>query len=233
MDLASLRAQQIELASSVIREDRLDKDPPQYIGGADVGFEQGGEVTRAAMVVLKYPSLELVEYKVARIATTMPYIPGFLSFREYPALLAAWEQLSQKPDLLFVDGHGISHPRRLGVASHFGLLVDVPTIGVAKSRLCGHSLPLESDNGALQPLIDGNEQLGWVWRSKVRCNPLFISPGHRVSVSSALAWVQACMAGYRLPEPTRWADAIASNRPQFQRWVRKNPDLLGKHRDMI
>ncbi len=90
-------------------------------------------MTRAAMVLLKYPSLELVEYKVARIATTMPYIPGFLSFREYPALLAAWEQLSQKPDLLFVDGHGISHPRRLGVASHFGLLVDVPTIGVAKN----------------------------------------------------------------------------------------------------
>ncbi|MEO1735499.1 hypothetical protein RB531_1015 [Salmonella enterica subsp. enterica serovar Typhimurium] len=96
MDLASLRAQQIELASSVCREDRLDKDPPAFIGGADVGFEQGGEVTRAAMVLLKYPSLELVEYKVARIATTMPYIPGFLSFREYPALLAAWEQLSQK-----------------------------------------------------------------------------------------------------------------------------------------
>lgn len=96
MDLASLRAQQIELASSVIREDRLDKDPPDLIAGADVGFEQGGEVTRAAMVLLKYPSLELVEYKVARIATTMPYIPGFLSFREYPALLAAWEMLSQK-----------------------------------------------------------------------------------------------------------------------------------------
>ena len=101
MDLASLRAQQIELASSVIREDRLDKDPPDLIAGADVGFEQGGEVTRAAMVLLKYPSLELVEYKVARIATTMPYIPGFLSFREYPALLAAWEMLSQKPDLVF------------------------------------------------------------------------------------------------------------------------------------
>ena len=91
MDLASLRAQQIELASSLIREDRLDKDPPDLSAGADVGFEQGGEVTRAAMVLLKYPSLELVEYKVARIATTMPYIPGFLSFREYPALLAAWE----------------------------------------------------------------------------------------------------------------------------------------------
>ena len=96
MDLASLRAQQIELASSVIREDRLDKDPPQYIGGADVGFEQGGEVTRAAMVVLKYPSLELVEYKVARIATTMPYIPGFLSFREYPR---CWQRGSNSQNL--------------------------------------------------------------------------------------------------------------------------------------
>lgn len=139
MDLASLRTQQLELASAVIREDRFKSDPPDLIAGADVGFEQGGEVTRAAIVLLKYPSLELVEYKVARIATTMPYIPGFLSFREYPALLAAREQLSQKPDLVFVDGHGISHPRRLGVASHFGLLVDVPTIGVAKNG-CAASL---------------------------------------------------------------------------------------------
>lgn len=154
MDLASLRAQQIELASSVIREDRLDNDPPDLIAGADVGFEQGGEVTRAAMVLLTYPALELVEYKVARIATTMPYIPGFLSFREYPALLAAWEQLSQKPDLVFVDGHGISHPRRLGVASHFGLMMDVPTIGVAKKRLCGKFEPLSAEPGALAPLMD-------------------------------------------------------------------------------
>lgn len=172
MDLASLRAQQIELASSVIREDRLDKDPPQYIGGADVGFEQGGEVTRAAMVLLKYPSLELVEYKVARIATTMPYIPGFLSFREYPALLAAWEQLSQKPDLLFVDGHGISHPRRLGVASHFGLLVDVPTIGVAKKRLCGAFEPLSAEPGALARLlirVSSWHGSGAVKRAVTRC----------------------------------------------------------------
>ena len=137
MDLADLRQQQLALASSTIREDRFIADPPHLIGGADVGFEQGGEVTRAAMVLLSYPELELVEYQIARIPTTMPYIPGFLSFREYPALLAAWEKLSRKPDLLFVDGHGISHPRRLGVASHFGLLVDVPTIGVAKKRLCG------------------------------------------------------------------------------------------------
>jgi len=218
MDLAALRQQQIELASNVIREDRFDVDPPAFIAGADVGFEQGGEVTRAAIVLLKYPSLELVEYKVARIATTMPYIPGFLSFREYPALLAAWKMLSRKPDLLFVDGHGISHPRRLGVASHFGMLVDVPTIGVAKKRLCGRFEPLGDEVGEKQPLIDKGEQLAWVWRSKKRCNPLFVATGHRVSTDTALLWVQKCMAGYRLPEPTRWADAVASGRPAFARW---------------
>ncbi|MGU3416504.1 deoxyribonuclease V [Enterobacteriaceae bacterium C34A] len=223
MDLADLREQQRALASSVIREDRFLVDPPILIGGADVGFEEGGEVTRAAMVLLSWPELELVEYQIARIPTTMPYIPGFLSFREYPALLAAWEQLSRKPDLLFVDGHGISHPRRLGVASHFGLLVDVPTIGVAKKRLCGKFEPLSAEPGALAPLIDKQEQLGWVWRSKARCNPLFVATGHRVSQDSALAWVQRCTRGYRLPEPTRWADAVASGRPAFLRWQAIQP----------
>ena len=218
MDLASLREQQIELASQVCREDRFDQDPPRLIAGADVGFEQDGNVTRAAIVLLAYPSLELVEYQVARVATTMPYIPGFLSFREYPALLAAWELLSQKPDLLFVDGHGISHPRRLGVASHFGLLVDVPTIGVAKKRLCGRFDPLPEEPGACQLLIDKGEPLASVLRSKKRCNPLFISTGHRVSLDSALLWVNRCLRGYRLPEPTRWADAVASGRPAFTRW---------------
>lgn len=218
MDLASLRAQQIELASQVIREDRFEQDPPRLIAGADVGFEQGGDVTRAAIVLLQYPSLELVEYQVARVATSMPYIPGFLSFREYPALLAAWEMLSQKPDLLFVDGHGISHPRRLGVASHFGLLVDVPTIGVAKKRLCGKFEPLAEEPGSCQLLSDKGEALAWVLRSKKRCNPLFVSTGHRVSLDTALLWVNRCMAGYRLPEPTRWADAVASGRPAFTRW---------------
>ncbi|HHT7467813.1 TPA: deoxyribonuclease V [Raoultella ornithinolytica] len=218
MDLASLRERQQELAALVIREDRLDRDPPRLIGGADVGFEQEGEVTRAAIVLLAYPSLELVEYQVARVATTMPYIPGFLSFRETPALLAAWQQLAQKPDLLFVDGHGISHPRRLGVASHFGLLVDVPTIGVAKKRLCGQFMLPGDEPGALAPLMDKNEQLAWVWRSKARCNPLFVSTGHRMALDSALTWVQRCIKGYRLPEPTRWADAVASRRPAFVRW---------------
>lgn len=217
MDLAMLKHQQLSLASQVIREDQFEHSPPRLIAGADVGFEQRGEVTRAAMVLLKYPSLELVEYQIARIATVMPYIPGFLSFRESPALLAAWDRLTQKPDLVMVDGQGISHPRRLGIASHFGLLVDVPTIGIAKKRLCGQYQQLPEEPRSQQPLMDKGEQLGWVWRSKKRCNPLFIAPGHRVSLGSALLWVQRCMAGYRLPEPTRWADAVASSRPAFVR----------------
>jgi deoxyribonuclease V len=218
VDIQALRAEQIERAAQVVRHDDFEVMPPRLIGGADVGFEEGGDVTRAALVLLEYPSMKLVAHTVARVATTMPYIPGFLSFREYPALLAAWQQLDQHPDLLFVDGHGISHPRRLGVASHFGLMVDVPTIGVAKRRLCGKFANLSEEPGARQPLMDKGEQLAWVWRSKKRCNPLFVSTGHRVSTDTALEWVERCMGGYRLPEPTRWADAVASRRPAFVRW---------------
>jgi len=218
MDLSVLREQQVALATQVILEDRLEHVPPRLIAGVDVGFEQAGAVTRAAIVLLRYPSFEQVEYHVQRIATRMPYIPGFLSFREIPALLEAWQAVSQKPDLMLVDGQGIAHPRRLGIASHFGLLVNVPTIGVAKKRLYGRFEPPGEEVGSSQPLLGkDDEQLGWVWRSKKRCNPLFISPGHLVSVDSALLWVKRCMAGYRLPEPTRWADGIASQRPAFMR----------------
>ncbi|CAK8739388.1 Endonuclease V [Sodalis praecaptivus] len=147
MDIAALRAEQLATAGKIIRHDDFAFTQPALIAGADVGFEQGGEVTRAAIALLRFPSLELLEYQVARVATTMPYIPGFLSFREYPALLAAWDKLGRRPDLLLVDGHGISHPRRLGVASHFGLLVDIPTIGVAKRRLCGQFAPLAEEQG--------------------------------------------------------------------------------------
>ena len=206
-------------------QDPPDFPTPTLIAGVDVGFEQGGDVTRAAVAVLRYPSLELVEYQIARVPTVMPYIPGFLSFRELPALLQAWQQLTSRPDLVLVDGQGIAHPRRLGVASHFGLMIDVPTIGVAKSRLCGQFLPLGEELYSQQALYEGDEQIGWVWRSKLRCNPLFISPGNRISMESALYWVEHCMRQYRLPEPTRWADAVASNRPAFQRWQRLSDDL--------
>ncbi|GKX64673.1 deoxyribonuclease V [Pragia fontium] len=218
IDTAALRAEQTEKAQLIVRSDRLGFTEPEWIAGADVGFEQGGTITRAAIAILRYPSLELVEYQVARIPTSIPYIPGLLSFRECPALVAAWQQLVIKPQLVFVDGQGIAHPRRLGVASHFGLLVDVPTIGVAKSRLCGQFQALGDEVGDLARLIDKEEQIGWVWNSKIRCKPLFISVGHKISQETALNWVKRCMRGYRLPEPTRWADAIASRRPAFVRW---------------
>ncbi|MFP1557924.1 deoxyribonuclease V [Escherichia coli] len=204
----------------MIREDRLDKDPPDLIAGADVGFEQGGEVTRAATALLKYPSLELVEYKVARIATTMPYIPGFLSFREYPGAGSVGDAVA-KLDSVFVDGHGIPHPRRLLCRQRSAYWWMCRPLAWRKAFL--RSNPLSSEPGALAPLMDKGEQLAWVWRSKARCNPLFIATGHRVSVDSALAWVQRCMKGYRLPEPTRWADAVASERPAFVRYTANQP----------
>ncbi|SQI35251.1 Endonuclease V [Leminorella richardii] len=224
IDTAALRAEQIEKAKAVIKQDNQGFDEPKWIAGADVGFEQDGKITRAAIAVLSYPSLELVEYRVARVPTSLPYIPGLLSFREYPALMAAWSQLTTVPQLVLVDGQGIAHPRRLGVASHFGLLIDVPTIGVAKSRLCGKYDESGLQDGAAVPLVDKDEQIGWVWNSKARCKPLYVSVGHRVSQESALLWVERCMRGYRLPEPTRWADAIASRRPAFVRWLAAHPE---------
>ncbi|XPE40550.1 endonuclease V [Shigella flexneri] len=131
-------------------------------------------MTRAAMVLLKYPTLELVEYKVARIATTMPYIPGFLSFRETPALMAAWQLLSHKPNLLFVDGHGI-RTRAVWAWPPFWPADGRPNDRCGEKRLCGKFEPLAAEPGALVPLLDKGEQLAWVWRSKARCNPLFIS----------------------------------------------------------
>lgn len=207
-DMQALRAEQLRRAAEVIRYDDLPAEPPAFIAGADVGFEQEGAVTRAAIAILRYPSLELVEYQVARIATVMPYIPGFLSFREYPALLAAWGQLRQKPGLIFVDGHGISHPRRLGVASHFGLLVDVPTIGVAKKRLCGKFAPLEAAVGALAPLEDkGNSWAGYgaARRAATRCSSLPVTawaPTARWRGCSAVWRATVCRSRPAGPTPS-------------------------------
>ncbi|MDF7669937.1 deoxyribonuclease V [Orbaceae bacterium ESL0721] len=241
--LAELKQQQLTLAKQVILHDELPHNIT-LVGGTDVGFEEEGAVTRAAIVVLTYPALQLVDYTVARIKTTLPYIPGYLSFRESPALVAAWGQLKERPDLLLCDGQGVAHPRRLGIASHLGLLLDMPTIGVAKKRLCGYYQPLPKVAGSITPLFDhdrfeqpmlGNialgrpdfshqeadwqDQLGWVLQSKDRCNPLFISAGHKVSQQTALQIVASCLRGYRLPEPTRWADAVASNKPLFKNYL--------------
>ncbi|MFQ0972908.1 deoxyribonuclease V [Gilliamella sp. CG35] len=218
INLEQLKLTQQQLAEQVNLTDDFNSSIT-LIGGTDVGFEDEGKTTRAAIVILTYPDFDVVEYHVARLKTEFPYIPGYLSFREYPALLSAWEQVEHKPDLLLVDGQGVAHPRRLGIASHLGLLLDMPTIGVAKKRLCGHYNPLPKVAGQVTPLTDKQQQIGWVLQSKNNCNPLFISSGHRISQDSALNWVNLCLRGYRLPEPTRWADAVASNKPLFKKFI--------------
>lgn len=218
INLEQLKLTQQQLAEQVNLTDDFNSSIT-LVGGTDVGFEDEGKTTRAAIVILTYPDFDVVEYHVARLKTEFPYIPGYLSFREYPALLSAWEQVEHKPDLLLVDGQGVAHPRQLGIASHLGLLLDMPTIGVAKKRLCGHYNPLPKVAGQMTPLTDKQQQIGWVLQSKNNCNPLFISSGHRISQASALNWVNLCLRGYRLPEPTRWADAVASNKPLFKKFI--------------
>lgn len=207
-------ALQRELAQRVEREDRID--PVKYIAGVDIGFEQSGEITRAAVVVLDWPSLEVVEQLVHREPTRMPYIPGLLSFRELPAALGAFARLEHDVQLVMADGHGIAHPRRLGVASHLGLWLDVPTIGVAKSRLTGrHDEPgLERGDWTLLEDPRADEVIGAVLRTRSKVKPVFVSPGHRLSLATALDWVIACLGRTKLPEPTRLADRLASRRDE-------------------
>lgn len=212
-DVAAARALQETLAEKVSLRDGYAK-PLRTIAGFDVGFEDGGDTTRAAAVLLDADTLEVLASKIARIPTRMPYIPGLLSFRELPALLLALEALPQAPDLAFVDGHGIAHPRGLGIAAHFGVATGLPSIGVAKKILVGGGSEPHELRGAYTPLRHKGTQLGWLLRSKLRCNPLVVSPGHRVSMASAADLVMRFTGSYRLPEPTRLADRLASRRDE-------------------
>jgi deoxyribonuclease V len=199
---------QESLRQQVIREDRFD--PIRTVGGVDVGFEADGTITRAAVVVLGYPELDLVETAIARCPTTFPYIPGLLSFREAPAVLDALDRLEALPDLLICDGQGIAHPRRLGLASHLGLCTGLPSIGAAKSRLIGRHEPVGEGRGDRQPLWDGDEIIGAVLRTRKNTQPVYVSIGHRISLETAIQLVLACTEAYRLPEPTRQAHRLAS-----------------------
>ncbi len=207
---AQARAVQQQLHTHVITQDCLG--PVNYVAGVDVGFEDQGRVTRAAVVVLRFPALQEVEHTIARRPTTFPYVPGLLSFRELPAVLEALERLTVEPGVLLCDGQGIAHPRRLGIASHLGVLLDRPTIGVAKSRLCGHHGPVPAGRGDWTPLLDGAETIGAVLRTRSGVKPLYISVGHRISLTTAIHYVMACTRRFRLPETTRQADRLASRR---------------------
>lgn len=209
-------ALQKELSARVVLEDRLG-GRVRLVAGVDVGFEQRNTVTRAAVAVLGYPSLEPVERAIARQPTRFPYVPGLLSFREVPAVLEAFAALKERPQLLLCDGQGIAHPRRLGIASHLGLLLDVPSIGVAKTRLVGEHPPVPDERGAWVPLVDRGETVGAVLRTRQGVKPLFISPGHRICLKTAIDYVMGCLTRYRLPETTRWAHRLASG-PSAADW---------------
>src|SRR5512133_2401109 len=185
-----------------------DEREIHFVGGVDIGLTH--ENARAAVVVFSFPELAPVESATAEVPLVFPYIPGLLAFREGPAFLAAWEKLQQKPDLVMFDGQGIAHPRGVGIAAQMGLWLDRPTIGVAKSRLYGQHAEVGPKRGDQAELLDqkGNV-IGTVLRLREKTNPLYISPGHLIDVKHATDFVFACSAGYRLPEPTRWAHKIA------------------------
>ena len=183
---------------------------PRLIAGIDTGVIEGGRTLRAAVVVLSLPDLEVAAQSTARTPAIMPYIPGLLSFRELPGVIRALEQLDITPDLLLCDGQGIAHPRRLGIAAHLGLITDLPAIGVGKTRLVGTYREPRPGKGATSGLYDRHERIGTVLRSRDHVRPIFVSPGHRISHEDAVHWVLACCTRYRLPEPQRAADRIAS-----------------------
>jgi deoxyribonuclease V len=162
-----------------------------------------------AVVVLEYPELRLTEVKLAQGRPDFPYIPGLLSFRESPLVLAACQKLTLTPDLILVDGQGIAHPRRLGLATHLGLCLNTATIGCAKSRLCGQHTALAMEPGIYTELVDRGETIGAALRTRLRVAPVYVSIGHRVDLETAIRWVLACCRGYRLPEPTRLAHLAA------------------------
>jgi len=179
------------------------------IAGVDVGYDIVNNLAHASIVTMTSDDLKPIDHAQAFVTADFPYIPGLRAFREIPAILAALAGLKSVPDILMVDGLGIAHPRRMGIAAHLGVLLDHPTIGVAKSRLTGrHEMPgpLKGDH---TPLMAGKEQIGVVLRSRDNVNPLFISPGHRVSMQTTLDLTSRCLTKYRLPEPTRMADKFS------------------------
>lgn len=203
-------AQAIEIQESlrarVIVTDALG--PVTTVAGVDVGLLDG--TARAAVAVLDLDELELREYATALRPLDFPYIPGLLSFREVPVVLDALAKLRVLPDLILCDGQGIAHPRRLGIASHLGVLVDLPTVGVAKTLLVGRHEPVPQERGASRPIIHRGEIVGAALCTRPGVKPVFVSPGHRVSLATALRYAMRCTTKYRLPETTRWAHRLAS-----------------------
>jgi deoxyribonuclease V len=217
-------ALQRELAKRIIREDQLET--VRHVAGVDMAINENNGMARAAVVLLTYPELEIIERHIYEEPVRMPYIPGLLSFREAPAVLGAFDQLKQRPQLVMVDGIGIAHPRRIGIASHLGLWLDLPTIGCGKSILTGtyDKTALSEEAGAWVPITQRHEIIGAAVRTRTRVNPMIISLGHRISLETSIAYVLTCCKGYRLPEPTRQADKLSKDN-DWQEPAEKAPTL--------
>jgi deoxyribonuclease V len=183
---------------------------PKYVAGADISFDRGSDLLHAAIIVIELNSLMPVARSLASDKTSFPYIPGLLAFRELPVLLKAWIQLNQKPDVLLLDGHGIAHPRRMGIATHFGVELDHPTIGCAKNILTGKHDELGDQKGDKADLVDNGEKIGMALRSRTNVNPIYVSPGHKCSFGDVYKIVMQLLTKYKLPKTTRLAHQWAN-----------------------
>lgn len=210
------RALQAALKERVDARDRLGE--VRHVAGVDVSYDIGSPTLYAAVVVLDADTLDVIEAAGAVTDVGFPYIPGLLSFREIPPLLLAFAGLEAPPDLVIVDGHGTAHPRRFGIACHLGVLFDVPAIGCAKKLLCGHVDELGETRGSVAAIVHRGEVIGEAVRTKDRVQPVYVSPGHRVSQSTATELVLRLSRGYRLPETTRAAHAEVNRMRRAGRW---------------
>lgn len=211
-DLAPKQAVRVqeELRSMVVFEP-IETQNLRLIAGVDVGLPRGAKKARAAIAVLNYQSMEVVEQVTAELPVTFPYIPGLLSFREMPVILKALQKLSTQPDIFMVDGHGYAHPRRFGLASHLGVWLNQASIGCGKSILIGKQAPLGNLRGNMAYLEVTDEIIGAALRTRDAVKPVFVSVGHRTDLASAIQITLDCGRGVRLPEPIRWAHRLASS----------------------
>ena len=215
MTPAEARQIQNELRNQVISQDRFGDI--KTVAGVDLGFKK--DIARASVVVLSFPELQLIDGVLVESPVPFPYIPGLLSFRETPPLLKAFDQLNTEPDLIIADGQGIAHPRRFGIASHLGLILDRPTVGCAKSRLWGRHKQPKNEAGSIEYLYDKGEIIGAAVRTRSNVSVVYVSVGHRISLDSAIRLTLACCRRYRLPETTRYAHQAAAGQislPQEQ-----------------
>lgn len=180
------------------------------IGGADISLNLYSTTIYAGIILLSFPQLKPIAYSLVKAETSFPYVPGFLAFREVPALVTAWTQMKVKPGLLVVDGHGIAHPRRMGIAAHFGTLTGQPSMGCAKNILFGKYMDPPLELGSTTPIMDKEEQIGFAFRSKAKTAPVYISPGYGLGMQNSLQIIKQCTGKYRIPEPTRLAHELVN-----------------------